>query len=161
MPEETQFDELLSVLHSSGVKFILVGGLAAMAHGSNRATLDVDVVYERGSDNCRRIVESLQPFSPYLRGAPPGLPFVWDVATLEGGLNFTLETKIGALDLLGEIAGGGTYESLQNSCDTIQVFGIKCDCVTLERLIELKRAAGRPKDLEAIAELEFLLSNRP
>ena len=114
MVEETQFDELLSVLQRSGTKFILVGGLAGMAHGSNRATLDVDVVYERSRDNLTRVVTSLRPFSPYLRGAPPGLPFVWDEATLSGGMNFTLQTELGAIDLLGEIAGGGTYDSLQH-----------------------------------------------
>jgi len=64
MPNETQFDELLPVLQNSGVKFVLVGGLAAMAHGSKRATLYVDVVLDRSSGNCRRIVQAHQPFSP-------------------------------------------------------------------------------------------------
>ena len=94
------------------------------------------------------------------RGAPPGLPFRWDVATLERGLNFTLTTEIGDLDLLGEIAGGGTYDNLLADSVSIQVFGIECRCLGLARLIQVKRAAGRVKDLEALAELEVLLEER-
>ncbi len=91
-----------------------------------------------------------------MRGAPPGLPFRWDERTLRSGLNFTLTTTLGFLDLLGEIAGGGTYESLSNESSRIQVAGVECLCLDLAPLIRVKRAAGRPKDLEAIAELEAL-----
>lgn len=160
MAEPTQFDELLSVLQNADVKFILIGGLAGMAHGSNRATLDVDVVYERSTENINRLVAALRPHDPYLRGAPPGLPFVWDETTISSGLNFTLQTKLGAIDLLGEAAGQGNYETLVQSSKEIKIFGAECLCVTLPKLIELKRAAGRPKDFEVIAELEYLLSQR-
>lgn len=82
------------------------------------------------------------------------------MTTLAGGLNFTRETPLRAIDLRGEVSGGGTFESLEGSSKLISVFGLKCRCVTLAKLIELKRAAGRSKDLEAIAELEFLLSQQ-
>lgn len=97
----------------------------------------------------------MEGLDPYLRGAPPGLPFRWDIDTLRHGLNFTLDTGAGAINFLGEIVGG-TYESLLPDTDTIRVFGVECLCLNLERLIQVKRAAGRPKDLEAIAELEAL-----
>ena len=93
---------------------------------------------------------------PYLRGAPPGLPFRLDVPTLEAGLNFTLTTEFGELDLLGEVAGGGRYEDLLLEADTLDLFGLTCRCLGLDALIRVKRAAGRPKDFEAIAELEAL-----
>ena len=64
------------------------------------------------------------------------------------------------LDLLGEIVGGGTYDDLLADSVAIRVFGIECRCLTLERLIQVKRAAGRPKDLEAIAELEAIREER-
>ena len=105
----------------------------------------------------RSISSVLKPFSPYLRGAPPGLPFVLDVQTLRNGLNFTLTTKLGDLDLLAEVAGGGTYKQLLPHTFVVEAFGVKFRCVDLPTLIKLKRAAGRPKDLEAIAELEALL----
>lgn len=160
MVEPTRFDELLTILQRSEVNFILIGGLAGMAHGSNRATLDVDVVYDRSPENIRRLVAALRPHDPYPRGAPPGLPFLWDEVTITSGLNFTLQTKVGAIDLLGEATGQGNYENLSECCTTIKIFGTQCQCVTLAKLIELKRAAGRPKDFEAIAELEYLLSQR-
>src|SRR4051794_29008015 len=100
-----------------------------------------------------RIVEALADLSPYLRGAPRGLPFLWDAETLARGLNFTLTCTVGDLDLLGEIVGGGKYQDLLSHTIVIQVFGIECRCLDLPTLIQVKRAAGRPKDQEAIAEL--------
>ena len=117
-------------------------------------------MYSREPDNLQRLVEALTPHQPYLRGAPPGLPFRWDAETLRRGLNFTLTTTFGDLDLLGEIAGGGTYDNLLPHSVTISVFGRELQCLGLRELIQAKRAAGRPKDLEAIAELEALLHER-
>jgi predicted nucleotidyltransferase len=154
------FSSLLGALNKSGVEFILVGGVAATVHGSARLTLDLDIVYRRSPENMKRVVQSLEPHDPYLRGAPPGLPFRWDVETLQRGLNFTLITKLGPIDMLGEITGGGTYEQLLASTVIVTAFGVNCRCITLERLIEVKRAAGRTKDLEAIAELEALRDER-
>ncbi len=156
----TDFAGLLGALVRGKVDFVLVGGAAATAHGSARLTLDIDVVYSRSPENLRRLAAALAPLNPYLRGAPPGLPFRWDEATLRAGLNFTLTTALGALDLLGEIAGGGTYESLAKESSRIRVAGVECLCLGLAPLIRAKRAAGRPKDLEAIAELEALLDER-
>lgn len=156
----TDFKSLLRTLSESGVAFILVGGVAATVHGATRLTLDVDVVYRRSPENMRRLALCLASHRPYLRGAPPGLPFRLDEPTLERGLNFTLTTDLGDLDLLGEIVGGGRYEDLERHTTMIRVFGIECRCLTLERLIEVKRAAGRPRDLEAIAELEAIREER-
>jgi hypothetical protein len=84
------------------------------------------------------------------------LPFRFDEATLAAGLNFTLTTDLGFIDLLGEIAGGGRYEDLAGHCVSTVVFGVTCQVLDLPTLIATKRAAGRPKDFEAIAELEIL-----
>jgi predicted nucleotidyltransferase len=154
------YRELIRGLAASGVKFIIVGGAAATAHGSSRLTDDLDLVYQREPENVRRLVETLGPHQPYLRGAPPGLPFTWDDETIWRGLNFTLTTDLGSVDLLGEITLGGTYERLLPHSIRLQVFGYECLCLGLERLIEVKRAAGRPKDLEAVAELQAILEER-
>ena len=95
-----------------------------------------------------------------MRGAPPGWPFRWDTATIKRGLNFTLTTDVGDVDLLGEITGGGGYDSLVPATVCIRVFGVECRCLTLDKLIEVKRPAGRPKDFEAIAELEAIREER-
>lgn len=137
-PERTDFGRILQALSSSGLDFILIGGIAAIAHGTS--TYDVEVVYARNKTNIQRLVEALAPFEPYLRGAPP--------------------TTLGQLDVLGEVAGGGNYDGLLPHTELLHIFGINCRCVNLERLIVLKRAAGRPKDLLAAAELEALLEER-
>ncbi|HVO30420.1 MAG TPA: hypothetical protein VMV18_06780, partial [bacterium] len=123
-------------------------------------TRDLDVVYGRSEANMHRLVAALAPLKPYLRGAPPGLPFAWDEKTLRMGLNFTLTTSAGELDLLGEATGGGGYSDLLPHTEEIDLFGARFRCVDLPTLIHLKRAAGRPKDFEAIAELEALLEER-
>jgi hypothetical protein len=156
----TDFRRLLETLVSGDVDFILVGGVAAAIHGSTRLTTDVDVVYDRERGNLQRLVKALTPLTPYLRGAPPGLPFQWDTETLRRGLNFTLTTSLGSLDLIGHITGGGTYEDLLPHTSEVQLFGLTCRCLNVEQLIAVKRAAGRPKDFEAIAELEALIEER-
>lgn len=156
----TNFRRLLEVLTSGGVEFIIIGGFAATAHGSAHVTLDLDIVYGRSADNIERLARSLAPLDPYLRGAPAGLPFTLDADTIRRGLNFTLVTSAGDLDLLGEVPGGGTYEALLERSEIRDVLGISCRFVDLETLIHLKRAAGRPKDFERIAELEALLEER-
>jgi predicted nucleotidyltransferase len=154
------FPGLLRTLAEARVEFIIVGGAAATAHGSARLTQDLDVVYARERSNLERLAAALAPHEPYLRGAPEGLPFDLDAQTLASGLNFTLKSKLGDLDLLGEIVGGGGYEDLLPHSIEIDLFGVRCHCLGLEKLIEVKRAAGRPKDLEVLAELEAILEQR-
>lgn len=156
----TDFATLLRLLTDHHVAFIIVGGTAAVIHGSSRLTQDIDVVYERSPENIARLAQALQEQAPYPRGAPPGLPFRWSEQTLRMGLNFTLETRLGALDLLGEIAGGGGYYDLLPHTVDVDVFGVRCRCLDLPSLIRVKRATGRPKDLEAISELEALMEER-
>ena len=74
------FREILPLLLRHNVRFIVIGGGAAIAHGLARATYDVDVVYARDPENIRRLAKALESHHPYLRGAPPGLPFRWDEA---------------------------------------------------------------------------------
>lgn len=156
----TDFARLIGALEGGGVEFVIVGGLAATVHGSARLTQDVDVVYRRSDENIGRLATALAGFEPYLRGAPPGLPFDWSAATIKRGLNFTLVTAVGDLDLLGEIVGGGGYDALLDHTITIELFGHRCRCLDLPALIKAKRAAGRPKDLESVAELEALLDEQ-
>jgi hypothetical protein len=82
------------------------------------------------------------------------------VRTLRHGLNFTLETDLGNLDLLGEIVGGGGYDDLRPHTIEIEAFGMRLLCLDLDTLIRVKQAAGRPRDLDAIAELRVIRDER-
>jgi len=155
-----EFRALLESLHGQGVAFVIVGGIAATLHGSARLTFDLDIVYERSRENLDRIVAALAPFRPYLRGAPEGLPFKFDAETLKRGLNFTLTTSDGPIDLLGEISGVGNYAVARQHSAEAHMFGGTYYFLDLETLIISKRAAGRPKDFETIAELEAIRQER-
>ena len=156
----TGLEQLLHILHAAGVKFVLIGGLAAIAHGAETVTGDVDICYARGRDNLERLVQALAPFHPRLRGVPPDLPFRLDVPTLRAGLNFTLTTDLADLDLLGEVLGLGGYDAVYTDSEEIEISGLRYSVITLEGLIRAKRAAGRPKDLRALYELEALRTLR-
>ncbi len=145
--------KLFGALQDREVEFIIIGGVAARAHGSARVTQDVDICYARNSGNLERLVAALKPLRPYLRGAPRGLPFEWSVATLRAGLNFTLTTSAGDVDLFGEVTGGGRYEDLEPHTITAEIYGKPTRILDLPWLIRTKRAVGRPRDLEAVAEL--------
>ena len=146
----------LHALGDAGVEFVLIGGAAMVAHGSAQVTQDLAICYERSRENIRRLVKALAPYRPRLRGAPADIPFRFDEGTLERGLNFTLTTDLGDLDLFGEVSGLGSYDVVRASSETIQVYERSCKILSLDGLIKAKRASGRPRDLAAIPELEAL-----
>jgi predicted nucleotidyltransferase len=150
------YELLLRSLSENAVDFVVVGGVAATIHGSARLTSDLDILYGRSPANLERLVTALAPLHPYLRGAPPGLPFRFDAQTLKSGLNFTFTTDAGPLDCLGEMTGVGGYDAVANRTIDVTLFGIRCRCIDLDTLLAAKRAAGRAKDLEVIAELEAI-----
>ena len=85
----TDFERLLRILVANDVRFVIIGGVALVLHGSARVTQDLDICYARDGENLRRLSQALAPFSPTLRGAPPELPFRLDPPTLKAGLNWT------------------------------------------------------------------------
>ncbi|PYK16755.1 MAG: hypothetical protein DME55_11505 [Verrucomicrobia bacterium] len=150
-------EQIIPPLVRARVDFILIGGMAAILHGSARVTFDVDVVYSRTDQNIERLAPALAPHGPHLRGAPRDLPFSWDAKTIRNGLNFTLATNLGDVDLFGEVAGGETYSDLLPHSFEVEAFGVRFKCIDLPTLIRIKEAADRPKDREAVTELRVLL----
>jgi hypothetical protein len=149
-------ERILRVLDDAQVKFVVIGGVAMYARGSARLTRDLDVCYERSPQNIERLACALAPYHPRLRGAPPDLPFTLDGRAISAGMNFTLTTDLGDLDLLGEVAGLGQYREVKAHASPVTVEGRPCHALTAEGLIRAKRATGRPRDLEAVQELEAL-----
>ena len=125
-------------------------------HGSAHATFDLDICYARHRVNVKRIASALAPYHPQPRELPENLPFVWDEQTLQSGTNFTFNTDLGEIDLLGEVAGVGTYEDALAASVVVTLYGLECRVLDLDSLIAAKRAAGRPKDLLVLPELEAL-----
>ena len=150
------FEQALTALANAQVRFVIVGGLAVTIHGSSYATFDLDFCYARDTENLSRLAQALGPYHPRLRGAPADLPFRFDEETLKGGLNFTLTTDVGDIDLMGEVAGVGDYTATLAASERVELFGATFDVLTLDALIASKRAAGRPKDLMVLPELEAL-----
>ena len=150
------FERALTVLADAQVRFVIVGGLALTIHGSAYVTFDLDFCYARDRENLSRLAKALRAYNPRLRGAPEGVPFLFDEETLRGGLNFTLTTDLGDIDLLGEVSGIGDYAASLAASTPVELFGTNFDVLTLEALIISKRAAGRPKDLQVLPELEAL-----
>lgn len=147
---------LILCLADNRVEFVIIGGVAATVHGSAYVTYDLDICYRRDAGNLARLAKALAPHHPKLRDAPDDLPFFWDETTLRRGLNFTLKTDLGDIDLLGEVAGLGGFEQVLASSVSVALFGVACAVLSLEALIEAKRAAGRPKDRLILPELEAL-----
>ena len=150
------FRQLLETLSRAEVRFVVIGGVALVLRGSVRLTVDLDVCYARDAANLDRLAAALAPCHPRLRGAPDALPFLWDAQTLRSGLNFTLKTDLGDLDLLGEVTGIGGYDAVAAVASAQDVAGLRLNVLSLEGLARAKRAAGRAKDLldlEEIAEI--------
>jgi predicted nucleotidyltransferase len=152
----TNFGVLLACLANAQVEFVVIGGLAVLTHGHIRATLDLDVCYARTAENLERLEIAIGPLHPRLRGAPAGLPFFFDRQTLRNGLNFTLVTDEGELDLLGEVTGIGGYGDMALQADHVVAYGVTFKVISLADLIRAKAAAGRPKDLLDLEALRAL-----
>jgi len=149
----------LKLFADFGVNCVVVGGVAAGAHGSSQATSNVNICYARDKANLTRLVQALRSVNATLRGAPNNLPFILDEATIGRGLNLTFDTDIGKIDILGEVQGVGWYSDCLEDSDDIEILGHPFRVLSLEKLIAAKRFAGRTKDLLVLPELEALLEH--
>ena len=149
MPEpEEVFDPApaLVAFAEAGVDFVVIGGVAGGAHGSSFGTFDLDLAYARDTENLERIAAVLRRLDARLRGAPPDVPFLLDSESLEAGGNFTFSTSMGSVDLLAYPAGAPPYERLRAAAKVIHVRGHSVRIASLDHLIAMKEAAGRPRD---------------
>jgi len=147
---------LLERLVAGEVDFVVVGGIAAVSHGSAAFTGDLDISYARDDDNLDRLGRVLVELGARLRGVTDDVPFVPDGRTLRRTRMLTLETPMGMLDLLAQPDGAPVYATLRERAGRELVAGVEVLIASLEDLIAMKRAAGRPKDLVAVEELEAI-----
>jgi hypothetical protein len=153
--DQPAFDPLraLRTLDGHGVRFVLIGGLGARLYGSPTVTNDTDVCYERSPKNLERLAAALEDLHAELRGVDDEVPFQLDAATLAAGDHFTLVTDAGNLDVFGSPAGVEGFRSLARSAIEMQLDDLTVLVASIDDLIAMKRAAGRPKDL---VEVEIL-----
>jgi hypothetical protein len=152
------FDPLsaLRTLVRHEVRFVLIGGFAGALRGSPVITGDLDVCYARDEPNLERLADALRALDAHLRGAPPEIPFRLDARTLRAGDHFTFATSAGAVDCLGMPAGTSGYPDLDSKATDEEVDGVTIRVASLDDLIRMKRAAGRPKDRIAVEWLSAL-----
>ena len=151
-----QPEQVLRLLGRHRVRYVLIGGLAAVTHGAPLVTQDVDLCHARDPENLARLADALREVHATLRGADPEVPFLLDAKTLVRGDAFTLTTDVGWVDILATPAGTSGYDDLARTADAFELFGFRVLVASVDDLIRMKRAAGQPKDLLAAEELGAL-----
>jgi len=150
MTSISDFDAIgaFRVLLRHDVHFVVIGGVAGRQWGSPVITQDTDICYERSPANFESLARALKELKASLRGAPPGLPFLLDAKTIAMGDSFTFETTAGALDCLGTPAGTAGYADLIKNATSVELADeVTVNVCSIDDLMRMKRAAGRPKDL--------------
>lgn len=165
MATEFDFERMLEVLERHGVRFVVVGGVAAIAQGSPLATEDVDVTPARDSANLERLAAALRELDARLRvaGTPEGVPFPFDAGSLGGNEVWNLTTPHGDLDLIFEPPGTGGYEDLRRDAIVVDFGADEVRMASLVDVIRSKQASARAKDqaqLPALRQTLELLRER-
>jgi hypothetical protein len=156
-------DHILRELLDAGVRFVLIGGLAAQVHGSPSLTGDVDICFAIDKDNLGRLARAVQVLGAVRRELPPGVHAPLDARSLRAGDVFTLTTRHGDLDLLAHPDPGLDFETLAERSIEAELLGVPVMVASLDDLMAMKRAAGRPKDrieLEILGALREELDRR-
>ncbi len=153
-PEPPPLDagHLFDVLERHAVDFVVVGGLAGLAHGSLYPTYDLDFAYARDPANLTRLTVALRELEVKLTNAPPDLPFQLDARTLENGANFTFDTPHGRFDILGHLPGIRSFDELRQGSTWSEIEGHTVRVASLDHLIAMKRKADRAKDRLMVEE---------
>jgi hypothetical protein len=145
---------LLAELAAAKVDFVVIGGIAVVAQGHIRTTRDLDITYATAPSNLDALGHALVALDARLRGVAEVVPFVPDGRTLRVAELLTLETSLGSLDLLASPPGAPPYAELKARAEAIEIEERDVLIASIADLVAMKRAAGRPRDLEDIEALE-------
>ena len=148
--------KLIQTLCDSDIDFVVVGGFAALLHGSTLMTRDLDVCAVLSNDDVEKLRAALREFHPTHRLTPQRLSFLGSPDPGVPVKNLYLETDLGAVDLLSSIQGVGEFERVRAGSIEVEIFGRRCRVISLDDLIRAKEAVGREKDLLAVKELRAL-----
>jgi hypothetical protein len=135
---------------------VVIGGIAAVLHGSPRTTFDLDICFATDERNLEALGEVLIELDARLKGVDEQVPFVPDARTLRRVELLTLETSAGELDVLATPAGAPPYARLRRNAERLDLGGFRVLVASIDDLLAMKRAAGRTKDLADVEELEAI-----
>jgi predicted nucleotidyltransferase len=152
--------DILQKLTEHDVGFVLIGGMAAAAHGGAMVTEDVDICIRFDLETITRLLSALRGSHPRQRMHPERLALSDDPAALVGWRNLYLVTDGGQLDLLGDVLGVGGYPEVVAEAQELDLGAFRCKVIGIDALIRCKRALGRPKDLRTALELEAIRRRR-
>ena len=153
---EFQPEAVIRLLGHHGVKYVLIGGLAAVTHGAPLVTQDVDICCARDQVNLEALAAALREVHAELRGAPQGLSFRLHAPNLASHERLSFTTDVGWIDIMATPAGTNGYEDLSRTAELFTLFSHRVMVASVEDLIRMKREAGRPKDLRVVEELGAL-----
>lgn len=148
--------QLLQRLCDADVDFVVVGGFAALIHGSTQVTRDLDICAVLSHEEVAKLREALRDLNPTHRLTPQRLSFLTNPDAGVPVQNLYLETEIGTVDILSSIFGVGDFGRVHAGSMEVEVFGRRCRVISLDDLIRAKEALGREKDLMAVKELRAI-----
>ena len=154
MPQRS--DEILRRLVGAGVEFVVAGGVAANLHGSAYVTRDLDIVASLTLENCRKLLESLGPFSPRFYQAADKPPVRHSAEELARFKDLYWLTDLGTIDILGSSPPIGDFAAVAAHAVEVTLLGLKVKVISLDDLIAVKHHVGRPKDLSVEVELKAI-----
>lgn len=148
--------KLLEFLVKSPLDFVIVGGFAAVLHGCNQTTRDIDICLVLVPDKIQLLRQVLKPLNPKIRTTQEKPSFLTSPEDMSGIQNLHLETDLGVLDLVAKVEGVGDFYSVLKNAIEIELYGEKCFLISLDDLIKSKKALGRHRDLVVVKELEAI-----
>ena len=159
---ELDLPRILEVLHRNKVAYILIGGLAAVYHGSPFPTEDADITPEMNRRNLDKLATALRELNARVRtgSAPGGLPFRCDGEALAAAETCNLTTDAGDLDMSFQPSGTRGYRDLRRDAARVELYGVSVRIASLSDVIRSKQAANRPKDQRTLPTLREMLAQR-
>ena len=156
----SDFVNLLERLAKAGVDFVIVGGFAGVVHGCTYVTQDIDICCDFSAANLLALQRAISDLNPVHRMTPGRKKFLLTEGKCGQFKNLYLDTKIGQLDCLSFIDGLGDYDRVKRASRLIKVEDMKLYVLSLEALIKTKRVLNRPRDREAIIQLEAIMKHK-
>lgn len=154
------FSHLLQRLADVGLDFVIVGGFAAITHGSAYITRDVDICAVLTDENVAKLRHALRDWNPRHRMTPQRLSFLNHPAAGQPVNNLYLQTDMGVIDIISSVLGVGDFPRLRTEAEELEVDGRKYRVISLADLIKAKEALGREKDLLTAKELRVIAAKR-